>query len=75
MLCVLIITIKINGIIYENDQEMAEILNKFFVNSVKDINESIKQYEYRGFYTDVNSGMDQFRFKIVSSNDVCVILK
>ena len=38
--------VKINGIIYENAQEIVENLNKFFVNSIKDINESIEQYEY-----------------------------
>ena len=47
-------TIKMSGIIYENDQEIAENRNNFFVKSVKDINESIEQYEYRGLYADVN---------------------
>ena len=68
-------TVKINGIIYDNDQEISDILNKCLVNSAKEISESIEQYEYRGLYTDVNNGMDQFRFKMVSSNEICVILK
>ena len=50
-------TIKINGIIYENNQEIENNLNTFFVNSVKDII-YIEQYEYRGWYTDINSAMD-----------------
>ena len=63
-------TVQINGIIYENDQEIAENLNKFFVKSVKEINESIEQYEYRGLYTDINNEMDQLQFKMASSHEI-----
>ena len=31
--------------------------------------------QLNNMYADVNSGIDQFRFKMVSSNDVCVISK
>ena len=42
-------TVKITGI-YDNDQEIAENLNSFFVSGAKGINESIEQYKYRGLY-------------------------
>ena len=35
----------------------------------------INEYEYKGLYPDINSGMEQFRFKMGSSNDVYDISK